>query len=36
MAKQYIFTKDIAGSNNGYEVVNYNKNQKKKKKDLSE
>lgn len=27
MAKQYVFTKDIAGSNNGYEVENYNKNQ---------
>ena len=36
MAKQYIFTKDIAGSNNGYEVVNYNKNQVIEQKDLSE
>lgn len=27
MAKQYVFTQDIAGSNNGYEVENYNKNQ---------
>ena len=36
MAKQYVFTKDIAGSNNGYEVVNYNKNQVIEQKDLSE
>ena len=36
MAKQYVFTKDIAGSNNGYEVVNYNKNQVVEQKDLSE
>lgn len=27
MAKQYIFTKDIAGSNNGIDVIEYKKNQ---------
>ena len=27
MAKQYVFTKDIAGSNNGIDVVEYKKNQ---------
>ena len=36
MAKQYVFTKDIAGSNNGYEVENYNKNQVIEQKDLCE
>ena len=36
MAKQDIVTKDIAGANNGYEVVNYNKNQVIEQKDLSE
>ncbi len=36
MAKQYVFTKDIVGSNNGYEVVNYNKNQVIEQKDLCE
>lgn len=36
MAKQYVFTKDIAGSNNGYEVENYNKNQVIEQDDLCE
>ena len=36
MAKQYVFTKDIAGSNNGYEVENYNKNQVIEQNDLCE
>jgi len=36
MAKQYVFTKDIAGSNNGYEIENYNKNQVIEQKDLCE